>query len=59
MTYVVTVGGLVFTLVFLAFLYVEFSPTLKAKRVRVAIAMYTTMEMSWKESWKYAKGNVK
>ena len=54
-----TILSLVFAITFISFLYIEFSPTLKAKRIRVAFAMYTTMGMSWKESWKYAKENVK
>lgn len=54
----ITIVGFVCVLLFLCFLYLEFSGTLTAKRLRVTIAMWGC-GTSIRNSWKYAKENVR
>ena len=56
---ILTLIGFVIVLVALFFLWLDFSQCAKAKQLRVAIALFTATNYSWKESYKKAKDTVK
>lgn len=58
-TYFISIIGFVSVCVALFFAWVDFSNSNSAKQWRVAIALFTSTDYSWKESWKQAKDTVK